>query len=156
MILRNDIDVLSGQSAFPVCEFESHDHAAVCIAVCVVGTYTYCRRNKRMSFPLSFLKHWNTNIHRISHYQGEAQSQTVYWKDRRFVHMHVDTCEFSVILSILVYMYLGIIIGASWSEPHTSEVNRDFLSLYMCMYICAIRPTVYSFILILQIYGAIF
>ena len=56
----------------------------------------------------------------------------------------------------IMYMY---IIGASRSEPHTSDVNRDFLymyiyiyiCIYVYMYICAVRLSVYISVLNLQI-----
>ena len=40
------------------------------------------------------------------------------------------------------------IIGASRSEPHTSESIEIFS---ICMYVCAVRPTVYILLLILRL-----
>ena len=45
---------------------------------------------------------------------------------------------------------LGI-IGVSQSEPHTSDVNRDFLYMYICIYVCAVRLSVYISVLNLWI-----
>ena len=55
------------------------------------------------------------------------------------------------IIFVMLLIHVTHIIGASRSEPYTSDVNRDFLYMYIYMYICAVRLSVYISVLNLRI-----
>ena len=61
-------------------------------------------------------------------------------------YWHVTPIGAALIITIGMHINIQTagtcIIGASVSEPHTSELNSGFLSPYICMYICIVRRSI--------------
>ena len=53
-------------------------------------------------------------------------------------------CALMRIIKAMQALLLHVLIGASRSEPHTSDVNRDFL-FYMYMYVPYVFPYIFLF-----------